>query len=92
MGVSKIYIKVSTYFRLNPKSSLRAAGKDLGISKSSVGRYRQEIESNQADELQGFFATESGYQFLSRLVALVVFFFGIQRGIGYGSLSFFSNY
>ena len=89
MGLSKILIKVTTFFQSHPKSTVREAASELELSKSTVGRHRQLAALREEDAFSDLWYTEEGYRWMSHFIAIVVLFFGIKHGIGLESLSYF---
>ncbi len=89
MKLWSIYTKVSTYFQKEPNASLSQAADELEISKSAAGRHRRSEHRRNKHPESEFWNTETGRQWLSRLIVSTLFFFGTQRGIGLESLSLF---
>lgn len=60
-----------------------------GLKKSSIHRHQQGIGRRNQHAESSFWETPAGYCWLARLVIAVVYYFGIQQGIGAESLSRF---
>ena len=69
--------------------SVRALARAINISKSSVHRIRQRIESRQQHRESYFWETPEGYEWLKLLVFATIYIFGIKQGIGSEVLSEF---
>lgn len=80
--------KVADAIKTNVKQSVRSIAKATGLSKSSVHRHRQHLESRQSPE-SIWWETREGYACLLRLVYGVIYFFGIKQGVGAETLSEF---
>lgn len=89
MRLSKIFIKVTTFFRNNPNSSVKDAAQELGVSSSTVSRNRAASSLINEEDSAQVWSTETGYNWLISFVVITIFFFGIQKGIGMESLSHF---
>ena len=89
MNLSSIYQQVTSFLRRHPKYSIRQSASALGLSKSAVDRHHQRMKRRLSDQTTAFFENEAGHLWLRRLVLGVLFYFGIQRGLGAESLSFF---
>jgi len=87
MKLSKVFIKVATFFKNNPDSPLDVAAQEFGVSKSTVSRHLAALSLINKEE--SLWATETGYAWLSLFIVITVFYFGIQKGIGMESLSHF---
>jgi hypothetical protein len=70
-------------------ASVRTIAKRTGIPRSSVQRYKQGIAHRNQYPESPFWESPGGYQWLCLLVFATVYVFGIMRGVGAESLSYF---
>ena len=76
----------------NGKQSVRDIAQKTGFSKSSVHRLEQAMERRNCHPESGFWETEEGRSWLTRLVVATLYTFGLKRGVGAESISeFFSH-
>ena len=82
---------LADYINLYGKQSYRKLARQLGVSKSSVGR-RQQIIDKRSDILASeFFETQEGQRFTTRLIVACIFVFGITSGVGANRISHFMS-
>jgi len=84
-----VYSKVVGLFQKKPDTSLRSAAEELKLSKSSVQRHKQASKGRNKFQESHLWDTAQGQNFLLRLVVATLLVFGIQRGIGANTISFF---
>ena len=70
-------------------ASVRTIAKLTGIPRSTVHRYTQRIAQRNQYPESHLWEYEEGYQWLCVLVCATVYVFGIMRGIGAETLSYF---
>lgn len=81
--------KVAEQLKHKTQATIASIARATGLTKSSVQRHQQAIRRrNQQSELL-WLETEAGYAWLKMLVLGVVYYFGIQRGVGCEQLSSF---
>ncbi|MCZ6899734.1 MAG: DUF6399 domain-containing protein [Bacteroidetes bacterium] len=68
---------------------MKDAAQELGVSSSTVSRNRGGSSLINEEDSANLWSTETGYQWLTTFVVITVFYFGIQKGIGMESLSYF---
>jgi hypothetical protein len=73
----------------NAKQRIVDIAQATGIKKSSVQRHQQGISRRNQYSESSFWETAVGHAWLVRLVIAVVYYFGIQQGVGAESLSRF---
>jgi Family of unknown function (DUF6399) len=81
--------KVAAYIQENAVAGISAMAAALDLSKSSVHRHQQAILRRQQDPESAWWETAAGSRWLKLLVLGVVYYFGIQQGVGSESLSEF---
>jgi len=80
-----VFLLISTF----STASVRAIGRLLGISKSSVHRHKKAIEARNTHLESSLLETAEGQQWLFRLLFATLFVFGIMSGVGAGKIFFF---
>ena len=89
MPILSTYRKVVNFFQNTPGTSVRSAAAELQMSKSAVHRHQQAQERRQQYPESHLWDSQEGYEFLCRLVTVVLYCFGLEKGIGADSLSRF---
>jgi hypothetical protein len=64
------------------KKSVRALGRQLNLSKSSIHRHQQRIKHRNQYPESNFWESPEGYQWLRLLVFATIYIFGIKQAIG----------
>ena len=77
------------YFCDNGKQSVRRIAQQTGLSKSSVHRLGQAMERRGRQAESGFWETEAGRRWFTRLVVATLYTFGLKRGVGLETMSEF---
>ena len=73
----------------NAKQSIRHLARQTGISKSSVHRLKQAMERRDRHPESWLWETEDGRRWLTRLVVVALYTFGLKRGVGLETISEF---
>ncbi len=73
----------------NAKQSMRQLARQTGMSKSSVHRIKQAIERRDIHPESWLWETEEGRRWLTRLVVVALYIFGLKRGVGLETISEF---
>ena len=81
--------KVADCMATNAKQRIIDIAAATGLTKSSVARHQKGIARRDQYPESSFWETRVGYAWLVRLVIGVVYYFGIQQGVGAESLSRF---
>jgi hypothetical protein len=81
--------KVAACMAINAKQRIVDIALATGLKKSSVQRHQKGIGRRTQYSESSFWETAVGHAWLVRLVVAVVYYFGIQRGVGAESLSRF---
>ncbi len=81
--------KVAGSIAANAQQRIEDIAEATGLKKSSVHRHQQGIARRNQYGESSFWETPTGYAWLARLVVAVVYYFGIQQGVGAESLSRF---
>lgn len=77
------------YFCDHGKQSVRRIAQQTGLSKSSVHRLGQAMEGRGSQAEAGWWETEAGRRWLTRLVVATLYTFGLKRGVGLDTMSEF---
>jgi len=73
----------------NTARTVREVANEIKISKSSAHRHVVNQKKRVASVGHTFFETDEGYQFIRRLVLVVLFLFGLKCGVGADEMSLF---
>ena len=82
---------LADFINLYGKQSYRKLARQLGVSKSSVGRRQQKIDKRSDILASEFFETQEGQRFTTRLIVACIFVFGITSGVGANRISHFMS-
>ena len=86
---SKIWHTITGHRASKPEQSYRSASAELGIPKSTIHHHDQRLASRNRDVESVFWNSESGQNFLKRLIVSAIYTFGIKGGIGAGRIEEF---
>lgn len=89
---TKIWQKLTNHFREHPRESLRQTSTKLGIPKSTVYDHQKRLEKRRVTPEAEFWESESGQNFLKRLLVGAIYTFCIKGGIGAGRIEEFMDY
>src|SRR2546428_4354542 len=89
MGFWDKSLLIFKYFCDHGKQSVRRIAQQTGLSKSSVHRLSQAMERRGSQAESGFWETEAGRRWLTRLVVATLYTFGLKRGVGLETISEF---
>lgn len=81
--------QVFSVLQTTANTSVRAIAQMTGIPRSSVQRYKAGIARRNQYRAAHLWEREEGYQWLCLLVWATVYVFGIMRGVGAESISYF---
>ena len=83
--------QVFSVLQSTTNASIRTIAKLTGIPRSTVQRYQAGMASRNQYPESHLWEREEGYQWLCRLVFATVYVFGIMRGVGAETISYFSS-
>lgn len=87
--LTKIWQQITDRFRTHPEESVRKAGKNLGVPKSTIHHHRHRTKKRQQFSESEFWDSEAGQNFIKRLMVSAIYTFGIKGGIGAGRIEEF---
>ena len=82
MGFWDKSLLIFKYFCDHGKQSVRRMAQHTGLSKSSVHRLGQAMARRDSHPESGWWETEDGRRWLTRLVVATLSIFGLKRGVG----------
>jgi len=74
------------------RDTVRKIEQATGIPKSTVHHHKKQIEKRDQYDESSFWETETGYNFLKRLVISTIYTFSIKGGLGAGRIREFFEY
>ena len=89
MGFGDKSLLIFKYFCDHGKQSVRRMAQHTGLSKSSVQRLGQAMARRDSHPESGWWETEDGRRWLTRLVVATLYIFGLKRGVGLETMSEF---
>lgn len=89
---TKLWQKLTDHFRAHPTESVRQTSKKLGIPKSTIHDHQKRLEKRHTTSESEFWESESGQNFLKRLLVGAIYTFCIKGGIGAGRIEEFMDY
>lgn len=89
---TKIWQKLTAHFQEYPKESVRQMSTKLGIPKSTIHDHQQRLSKRRLNSESAFWESESGQNFLKRLLVGAIYTFCIKGGIGSGRVEEFMSY
>lgn len=81
--------RVAAVILENSARTVRDVANEINISKSSAHRHVVNQKKRVTSVGHTFFETDEGYQFIRRLVLVVLFIFGLKCGVGADEISLF---
>jgi len=89
---TKIWQKLTNHIQENPSESVRQTSAKLGIPKSTVHDHQKRLENRRLNSESEFWESESGQNFLKRLLVGAIYTFCIKGGVGSGRVEEFMDY
>jgi Family of unknown function (DUF6399) len=81
--------QVAAHLKHQTRGGMRALGKAIGISKSSLYRHRKGLSRAAKHPESSWWTSEAGSAWLKLLVYGIIYYFGIKHGVGSEGLSEF---
>ena len=80
--LKEVWEKLRDYDRKSKGESLRAAGKSVGVAKSTIAYHENRREKRKASSGTDQWETAWGQYYLKRMIISTIYTFGIKGGVG----------